>query len=32
MTEEQALSYEAASPLDLLWLGLARYWRKRGVG
>jgi glyoxylase-like metal-dependent hydrolase (beta-lactamase superfamily II) len=32
MMEEQALAYERASPLDLLWLGLARYWRKRGVG
>ena len=30
MNEAQALTYEAASPLDLLWLGLARYWRKRG--
>ena len=29
MTEAQASAYEAASPLDLLWLGLARYWRKR---
>jgi glyoxylase-like metal-dependent hydrolase (beta-lactamase superfamily II) len=32
MTEAQASAYEAAAPLDLLWLGLARYWRKRGVG
>ena len=32
MTEEQAMAYEGASPLDLSWLGLARYWRKRGVG
>ena len=32
MTEEQAVAYETASPLDLQWLGLARYWRKRGVG
>ena len=30
MPESQALSYEAATPLDLMWLGLARYWRKRG--
>ena len=30
MNETQAMAYEAASPLDLLWLGLARYWRKRG--
>jgi glyoxylase-like metal-dependent hydrolase (beta-lactamase superfamily II) len=32
MTEAQAMAYEAAAPLDLLWLGLARYWRKRGSG
>ena len=31
MTETQALSYEAAAPLGTLWLGLARYWRKRGI-
>jgi glyoxylase-like metal-dependent hydrolase (beta-lactamase superfamily II) len=30
MGEDQAMAYEAASPLDLLWLGLARYWRKTG--
>ena len=30
MSEVQAMSYEAATPLDLMWLGLARYWRKRG--
>ena len=24
--------YGHAAPLDLCWLGLARYWRKRGVG
>jgi glyoxylase-like metal-dependent hydrolase (beta-lactamase superfamily II) len=30
MPEAQALTYEAATPLDLMWLGLARYWRKRG--
>jgi glyoxylase-like metal-dependent hydrolase (beta-lactamase superfamily II) len=29
MTEAQALVYEAASPMPLMWLGLARYWRKR---
>lgn len=29
MTEVQALAYEAASPLQLMWAGLARYWRKR---
>jgi glyoxylase-like metal-dependent hydrolase (beta-lactamase superfamily II) len=32
MDEAQAAAYEAASPLDLNWLGLARYWRKRGQG
>jgi glyoxylase-like metal-dependent hydrolase (beta-lactamase superfamily II) len=31
MTEAQAMAYEAATPLDLMWLGLARYWRKRAV-
>jgi glyoxylase-like metal-dependent hydrolase (beta-lactamase superfamily II) len=29
MTDAQAMAYEAATPLDLMWLGLARYWRKR---
>jgi glyoxylase-like metal-dependent hydrolase (beta-lactamase superfamily II) len=29
MTDAQASAYEAATPLDLLWLGLARYWRKK---
>ena len=24
--------YDFAAPLSLGWLGLARYWRKRGVG
>jgi glyoxylase-like metal-dependent hydrolase (beta-lactamase superfamily II) len=32
MSEAQALVYEAASPLGLMWFGLARYWRKRGDG
>jgi hypothetical protein len=32
MTEAQSLAYEAASPLNLMWLGLARYWRKRTEG
>jgi glyoxylase-like metal-dependent hydrolase (beta-lactamase superfamily II) len=32
MTHEQAKAYEGASPRDLSWMGLARYWRKRGVG
>jgi hypothetical protein len=31
MSEAQALVYEAASPLGLMWFGLARYWRKRGA-
>jgi glyoxylase-like metal-dependent hydrolase (beta-lactamase superfamily II) len=31
MTEEQVASYASAAPFDLLWLGLARYWRKRGA-
>jgi glyoxylase-like metal-dependent hydrolase (beta-lactamase superfamily II) len=31
MTEAQALAYEAAAPLGLLWGGLARYWRKRAT-
>jgi hypothetical protein len=30
MPEAQSLTYEAATPLDLMWLGLARFWRKRG--
>jgi len=29
MTEAQAGAYVAAAPPDLLWLGLARYWRKK---
>ena len=24
--------YSAAAPIEMCWLGLARYWRKRGVG
>jgi glyoxylase-like metal-dependent hydrolase (beta-lactamase superfamily II) len=31
MTEEQVAAYGSAAPFDLLWLGLARYWRKRGA-
>jgi glyoxylase-like metal-dependent hydrolase (beta-lactamase superfamily II) len=31
MTEAEARSYELAVPLDHCYLGLARYWRKRGV-
>lgn len=29
MTDAQLASYRAAAPPELLWLGLARYWRKR---
>jgi hypothetical protein len=29
MSEAQLLAYEAGAPLHLLWLGLARYWRKK---
>jgi glyoxylase-like metal-dependent hydrolase (beta-lactamase superfamily II) len=28
MTDAQFAAYEAAAPPDLLWLGLARYWKK----
>ncbi len=28
---DEARLYGAAAPLDQCWLGLARYWRKRGV-
>jgi len=28
----EAALYDYAAPLTLCWLGLARYWRKRGVG
>ena len=31
MTDEQVAAYGSAAPFDLLWLGLARYWRKRGA-
>jgi glyoxylase-like metal-dependent hydrolase (beta-lactamase superfamily II) len=31
MDEPQARSYETAVPLDHCYLGLARYWRKRGL-
>jgi hypothetical protein len=30
MTEDELRSYELAVPLDHCFLGLARYWRKRG--
>lgn len=29
MSEAQLASYGLAAPFELLWLGLARYWRKR---
>jgi glyoxylase-like metal-dependent hydrolase (beta-lactamase superfamily II) len=32
MNEAQLASYGLAAPFELLWLGLARYWRKRGGG
>jgi glyoxylase-like metal-dependent hydrolase (beta-lactamase superfamily II) len=30
MTDAQMASYGVAAPFEMLWLGLARYWRKRG--
>ena len=32
MTEAQLAAYPVAAPFEMLWSGLARYWRKRGVG
>jgi hypothetical protein len=29
MTDAQVASYRAAAPPELIWLGLARYWRKK---
>ena len=29
MTDAQVAAYRAAAPPELIWLGLARYWRKR---
>ena len=29
MTEAQVAAYVASAPPDLLWLGLARYWKKK---
>ncbi len=29
MTDAQLASYGVAAPFEMLWLGLARYWRKR---
>jgi glyoxylase-like metal-dependent hydrolase (beta-lactamase superfamily II) len=31
MSGPQLAAYELAAPFDLLWLGLARYWTKRGT-
>jgi glyoxylase-like metal-dependent hydrolase (beta-lactamase superfamily II) len=31
MSGPQLAAYELAAPFDLLWLGLARYWRTRGM-
>ena len=30
MTDAQIAAYPVAAPFEQLWLGLARYWRKRG--
>ena len=32
MPDAAAASYDQAAPLWQCWLGLARYWKKRGVG
>lgn len=32
MSDAQIAAYTVAAPLEQLWAGLARYWRKRGVG
>jgi glyoxylase-like metal-dependent hydrolase (beta-lactamase superfamily II) len=31
MTDAEFEAYRVTAPAELLWLGLARYWRKRGV-
>ena len=31
MTDAEIESYKVTAPPQLLWLGLARYWRKRGI-
>jgi glyoxylase-like metal-dependent hydrolase (beta-lactamase superfamily II) len=31
MTDAQIASYPVAAPFEQLWLGLARYWKKRGI-
>jgi hypothetical protein len=32
MPNAAAAVYDQAAPLSQCWLGLARYWKKRGVG
>lgn len=32
MSEEQVTAYTATAPPELLWPGLARYWRKKAAG
>lgn len=32
MPEERIAGYKVAAPLELMWYGLARYWRQRTVG
>ena len=32
LTDGEVAAYELGAPPDLSWHGLARYWRKRGVG
>ena len=32
MPEETAALYDLAAPFSMCWLGLARYWKKQGVG
>ena len=32
MTDAQVAAYRAAAPPELIWLGLARYWRKKIAG
>ncbi len=32
MPEAQAALYDLAAPFSMCWLGLARYWKKQGVG
>ena len=31
LTDEQILPHQVGAPFEVSWLGLARYWRKRGV-